>query len=1111
MSRSAWVAALAAAVTLPSLSLPAQAAAPPADLAAYVNPFMGTQDGGPDFGHGGGAGMNFPGAALPFGMMQWSPDTVRASGGGYKYEDNRLRGLSLTHISGPGCTGAQDFPVLPISGTVESSPATDFDDYVQTFKHENESASPGYYGVTLDSGVKAEVTATTRAGVGRFTGPAGQPLTLLLNVSGSVNGVDDAEATISRDGGLTVSGWAKTGGFCGAQSRYYVYFHATFDKPVRAFGTWRDGSVVPGELRVKGRSGAKVPPAVKPHGLAGVTTAPAEKREPAAGKGEPAAGEGRPAVQPSPPAEQRQARQAARDVIVKGPGIGVYLQFDPQTPVQMRVGLSYVSIDGAKRNLRAEVGSQGFDRIAGNARRVWNERLGQIKVTGGDESRKRTFYSNLYHALLQPYVFDDVDGTYTGFDYRTHQVRRGHHHYATFSGWDVYRSQMQLIALLAPDVASDIAQSMYENAHAIGDVWDRWSHQNTITGVMNGDPYHSIISSIHAFGARDFDAKGALAAMVKGAERIGADPATGYTERPGNASYLKNGYVPTDPSTTLEYAIADFGIAQLAERLGDTKTRDAFMRRAQSWQNTYNPANAWIQPRFGDGSFTPDFDPASPSMYVEGNGAQYHWMVPHNPRGLFDAMGGVDKAIARLDEFFAELNAGPNKPHAYLGNEPSLLSPWLYVWAGQPYKTQDLVARARNELFKPTPDGLTGNDDLGTMGAWYVWASMGIYPAIPGRAELILHSPAFEKITVTRSNGKTITINAPGASDTNRYIQAVKVNGKATDRAWLPEGFTSGRLDFALGSRPDTSFGAEEPPPSFQAGMKPYLVSLDPGASPVEPGGTVTTTLTVQAVGEGGTLTWTAEPPTGVTVTPESGTLDVPANGKATAEITLATAADLPTGFTTVPVELDADGVTAAVKLNVAERGTIEWHQNNAGIGDDEQAGLANFDGIGWSYSAQALAAAGARPGAELTWKGHTFTWPDRAPGEWDNVQATGQTIDVSAPEGATTLVFLGAGASGDIETDITITYTDGSTQQARVGFSDWALARDAYPPRFGNEIVLRTPYRLDGGGGRQDINVYVFATTPIELDPGKQVKSLTLPAPATAATAHIFAWSFGT
>ncbi|WP_214411157.1 GH92 family glycosyl hydrolase [Sphaerisporangium fuscum] len=1104
MSRSLCAAAVATALLIPS---PALAAAPAAkaqpEPASYVNTFLGTQDGGPDFGHGGGAGMNFPGAAVPFGMMQWSPDTVRRSGGGYKYEDNRLRGLSMTHINGPGCSGAQDFPVVPISGTIGASPATHGDDYIQTFGHAGETASPGYYGVTLDSGVKAETTATTRAGIGRFTGPAGKPLTLLINVTGSVNGVGDAEAKIS---GNTVSGWARTGGFCGTKNQYYVYFHATFDKPVRAYGTWKNDSVAPGTAQVSGRSESRIPRGiVKPHGLAAPTAPPGDATPP--GK------DGRPTPEPSPApdpgAMRRQA--AAQDVIVKGPGSGVYLQFDPATPVQMRAGLSYVGIDGAKANLKQEIGGKGFDRVAKDARAAWNEQLGRIQVTGGDDQQKRTFYSNLYHALLQPYVFDDADGTYTGFDYRTHTVRRGHHHYATFSGWDIYRSEAQLIALLRPDVASDIAQSMYDDAHSIGDVWDRWSHQNTITGVMNGDPYHSIIASVYALGARDFDAKAALAAMVKGARRVGTDPGTGYDERPGNAAYMKNGYVPADPSTTLEYGIADFGIAQLAERLGDTATRDEFMKRAQGWQSTYNPANGWIQPRFGDGSFLPGFDPASPNWYVEGNGAQYHWMVPHNARGLFDAMGGDGKAVERLDTFFTELNAGSGKPYAYLGNEPSLLTPWLYVWAGKPYKTQDVVARARKELFKPTPDGLTGNDDLGTMGAWYVWASLGMYPAIPGRAELVLNSPAFEKIVVTRSNGKTITIEAPGASVQNRYVRSLKVNGAASTKAWLPEGF-SGRLDYTLGAEPDTAFGSapQDAPPSFQAGAKPYLVSVEPGGAPVEPGGTLTATVQVQAAGKGGEVRWSATPPAGVTVTPASGSLQVPDYGKGTVQVTVTVAAGAAVGFTSVPFEVA--GVPAGLKLNVARKGTIEWYHNNAGVGDDTEAGLANFDGGGWSYSAQALAAVKAKPGAALTWKGYTFTWPQRKPGDLDNVQASGQTIDLAGvPQGARTLALLGSGASGDIQTKVTITYTDGTTQDTTVGFSDWALAKDAYQPRFGNEIVLKTPYRLDAGGDKQEINVYVFAATPVQLDAAKQVRSMTLAAPTGRATAHLFAWTFGT
>ncbi|SPT57429.1 GH92 family glycosyl hydrolase [Actinomadura madurae] len=1067
---------------LASAAVPAATAAHAApDLTSYVNPFVGTKDGGPDFGHGGGAGMNFPGAAAPFGMMQWSPDTVRTSGGGYKYEDDRLRGFSMSHISGPGCTGAQDFPVIPISGTIGASPATHGSDYVQTFKHENEQANPGYYAVTADSGVKTELTASTRAGVGRFTFPAGKPGTLLLNVTGSINGVDDAEATIS---GNTVSGWARTGGFCGTSTKYYVYFHATFDRPITASGTWKDDSVKPGNERVRGKSPADVPQSPR-------------KTSGRVNNGR----DGRP-VAPS-------QRTFAGDVTVKGPGSGVYLQFDGGTPVQMRTGLSYVSIDGAKKNLRAEIGRKPFDAVRTATRDAWQRRLGQIRVEGGTPDTLRTFYTALYHSFLQPYVFDDVDGTYTGFDYRTHKAPRGRHHYATFSGWDIYRSEIQLLAFLAPDVASDIARSLHENARAIGDVWDRWSHQNTITGVMNGDPYHSMIASAYAFGARDFDAKGALASMVAGAERIGAK--SGYTERPGNASYLKIGYVPGDPATTMEYNLADFGIAQVAERLGDKATAEKFMARSHGWQNLYNPLNGWIQPRFADGSFLSPFDPADSNWYVEGNGAQYHWMTYADVKSLFNAMGGRDAAAKRLDAFFAELNAGPHKPLAYLGNEPSLQSPWLYAWAGRPYRTQDVVHRARAELFKPTPDGLVGNDDLGTMSAWYVWASLGVYPAIPGRAELMVNGPAFSKIEVRRSSGQKVTIKAPGA-ETSRYIQALKVNGKATTKAWLPESFarSGGTLDFTLGTSPNTGFGSAESdaPPSFTEGGKSYLTAVDPGLVPVEPGGSTTTTLRVQALASGGEVEWKAAPPPGVTLTPSSGTLRVPASGHADQKITVSVAADAKIDFHTVPISIPGAG-DAGLTLNVARKGTIEWYQNNAGISEDGASGMANFDGGGWSYSAQALAAAGLSPGEQVSWNGFTFDWPARRPGQMDNVHAQGQTVELPDGLKAAKLAFLGSAGNGDAPSTVTITYADGSTQRSELAFSDWALGADAYPPRFGNEIVATTPYRNNDDGTRDEINVYVFGATPIDLDPAKQVKSMTLNAPESGGSLHVFAWAF--
>jgi hypothetical protein len=393
-----------------------------------------------------------------------------------------------------------------------------------------------------------------------------------------------------------------------------------------------------------------------------------------------------------------------------------------------------------------------------------------------------------------------------------------------------------------------------------------------------------------------------------------------------------------------------------------------------------------------------------------------------------------------------------------------------------------------------------------------------MYPAIPGRAEMVLNSPEFPKITVRRSSGQTITINAPGASDPNHYVQSLKVGGKATTRAWLPESFAAsgGRLDYTLGAQPNTSFGSDpkDAPPSFGTGAKPFLSAIAPGMIPIEPGGSAEATLRVQAVGKGDTVQWTAKPPAGITVTPSSGSLKVADGGRADQKVTVSVAAGTPLDYYSVPFDLTASGSSAGstgITLNVAKRGTIEWYQNNAGISDDGKPGTANYDGGGWSYSAQALAVAGLKPGAPVPWKGFTFAWPNRKPGQLDNVQANGQVIDLTAaPKGASKLAFLGSGGNGDSSSTVTITYTDGSAATGKLEFSDWALGADAYPPRFGNESIAKTPYRNTSDGGRQKINVYVFAATPVDLDPGKQVKSITLNLPKQdAGSLHVFAWAF--
>lgn len=1015
-------------------------AAPDQDLAKWVNPFVGTRPGGADHGTGGGAGNTFPGVVAPFGMVQWSPDTVRHQHGGYFYDDDRIKGFSLTHLSGAGCSTYEDIPFIPFAGEVTTSPAIDPARYYSSFSHTGEQAGPGRYQVTLNSGVKVELSATQRTGSGRFTYPAGATSALLVNTTGSVNGTDDAQLDIGRD---TLSGWAGSGRFCGTDSHYRVYFYAEFGTPFASSGTWRKGTMTPNT--------------------------------------------------------------------VSGPGTGGWVTF-PNTEgatVDVRVGLSFVSVEGAKANLRAENPDRSFDDVAAATRQSWNDRLGQIAIQGGTDAQRSTFYTALYHSLVQPNVFSDVNGDYAGFDGRVHKADPGHAMYTNFSGWDIYRSEVQLLAMLAPKETSDIVRSVIAYAEQ-GGSWDRWTVANDYTGVMNGDPYHIIVSTAYAFGAKDFDAEKALLLMLKGATQTAGQ---GYVERPGLADYQRLGYVPGQGADTLEYTSADFSIAQLARRLGDGGSYVDFMKRAQYWQNLYDPAAGYLEPRRADGAFTTPYDPASPQGWVEGNGAQYSWMVPYDVAGLATAFGGNQSVDARLDTFFTQLNAGTTQPYAFLGNEPTLQTPWLYAFTGAPYKTQSLVRRVLGELYNAKPEGLVGNDDLGEMSSWYVWAALGMYPEIPGRSELVLGSPLFPHAVVKTGAGATITVTGNGDGP---YVTGLKVNGAASTKPWLPEEFATrgGTLDFTLSGTPDTSWGAApgDAPPSFRDGEKASLPFADPARAMIPPGSSGSVAIGVQDL-SGTTRTWhwsVVPPPAGVTVTPSSGDLTVPAGTTARANVTVSVAAGMAEGSYRVPVTLTSPGqpsTQATIGLLVARPGSWLATVNNVGISPDSDPSSASFDNVGYSYSSDALGAAGARPGGTVTVEGLSYTWPAYPAGEPDNVVARGQTVTA---QGSGRLAFLGAAGNGNTAGTVTVTYTDGTTSTADIGFSDWTLGGGGAQPAYGNRIALTTPYRNSASGTPQQIATHVFATAPITLTPGKQVASITLPKPTSGGSLHIFAIGTG-
>jgi len=772
----------------------------PADVARYVNPLIGTK-----------GGETWPGVDMPFGMVQWSPENTKgdpsrsARPGGYGYDFTKTRGFALTHMSGTGCRGGYgDIPFYPHVGDITISPSNDKKDSVYTsdFSHANEHAEAGYYKLKLDSGVELELTATTRTGSARFVYPAGKPATMLIRSSSSEVGSEQAQTRVDA-ATRTISGSVTSGNFCGyldaegRRSYYTLYFHAEFDQPFTSTGTWHDTEVSPGSTTSEGGTGY--------------------------GK------DGYPPI---------------------GKGSGAWVTFDRNgQPINVRVGISFVSAANAKANLEAEnPAGTTLEAVRKAAFDAWNRVLARIEVTGGTDDQKATFYTALYHALMHPNVFSDVNGEYTGMDQKVHKVAGEQRvQYANFSGWDVYRGQLQLVALVEPRIAGEIAQSLLNQADQYNGVWDRWTHGPGATHVMSGDPGHIAVASIHAFGGQNFDVRRALASMVRAATTPTeldlskrGQPVMSVGERPSLDRYLALHYVPADGNAwggageTLEDVAADFAIAQLASRLGERALHGQFLARSGWWRNVYNPKATpdagYIQDRNSDGSWKVPFDPASDEGFAEGTSAQYTWMIPFDPRGLFDAMGGDGKAIARLDAYYRKPDGSwaltkSGGTHAEMDNEPSISAAWLYPFAGAAHKTQEVVRFTLNTLWGNRPDGIPGQDDCGAMSAWYVWSALGLFPNYPGRAELLVTAPLFPRAIIRRASGPTIAIEAPDAAPAAGFVRGLTVDGKPWSRSWLPESFVAsgGKLTFAVSAEADPSWASSpaDRPPSFGPSVGP--------------------------------------------------------------------------------------------------------------------------------------------------------------------------------------------------------------------------------------------------------------------------------------------------
>ncbi|HVB23944.1 MAG TPA: GH92 family glycosyl hydrolase [Ktedonobacteraceae bacterium] len=719
------------------------------ELTSYVNPFIGTAPGGSKFGFSGDSGDVFPGATYPAGMMQWSPDTTSNIPGGYNYADSTIKGFSLTHFSGRGCTAYQDIPFMPYVGSLAVSPAADRSLYQSSFSHNSEYAHPGYYQVHLNtSNVEVALSVTERTGIGQFTYPASKAATMLINAGGSINGNSNAGVTIIP-GSREVTGFATSTVGCGS-NHYTLYFAAQFDRSFMKYGTWNKVAVIPGSIT----------------GTSAHT--------------------------------------------------GAYVAFDTtsQTVVQVKVGISFVSIANAQANLAAEQSGFNFISVRQHADAAWNSRLGSIVVQGGSSNEKTTFYTALYHASIHPNVFSDDNRQYIGFDGKVHTLALSQHaQYENVAGWDQYRSLFPLLATLFPTEASDIAQSLVNDAQQGDGHLPRWEQANADSRGMNGDGGSVIVAEAYAFGARNFDTAGALKAMLTGQSKIRND----YND------YLKYGYVTANSTgfsaaITQEYTVDDFAIAQFAKSLGDTHDYQLLLQRANNWQNIFNIETGYMQPRNSNGSWVGNSSPAGDSGFQEGSAAQYTWMEQFNLRGLFAKMGGNRVVVSRLDTFFTRLNDGPNSAFAFMGNEPSFEVPWEYDFAGAPSHTQEVVRRIQLSLFKHSSGGLPGNDDGGAMSSWYVFSAIGLYPEITGVGGFVIGSPLFSSITLHLSGGHTVQINAPSASDASPYVQSLQLNGSPTTSLWLPRTTVQhgATLDFALGNNP-TNWGssAADAPPSY--------------------------------------------------------------------------------------------------------------------------------------------------------------------------------------------------------------------------------------------------------------------------------------------------------
>jgi predicted alpha-1,2-mannosidase len=885
-------------------------------------------------------------------------------------------------------------------------------------------------------------------------------------------------------GDRTVEGRVRAGNFCAGKDDHTVYFTASFDRPFAATGTWRGATLTPG--------------------------------------GRDAAGSG---------------------------GNGAWVTFDAtdDRDVVVKVALSYTGPEGARKNLTAETGdSYDFDATRTALRATWATELDRIAVGGGAADRRSAFYTALYHSLLHPNLAGDVDGRYVGFDRQVHTAQ-GYTPYQNFSLWDTYRPQNQLLELLVPQVARDVALSVVAIGRDGG--WlPRWALANSETNIMTGDPVTPFLVEAWSKGLLAGHEQEAYALLRANAT---SQPPAGspYNGRTGQEYYADRGYIPSGlvlgkdcvakggdndcdhpASATLEYAAADAALALMAKGLGKNADARMFAGRGQWYRNLWDSSIKQFRPRTVDGTWLTPYDPVAASeQFHEGGAYQYQWLVPQDPAGLVRLMGGRKATEERLDDFFVyeELLKDPAgtartdwiaSPYDYYAkatynpnNEPDLLAPYLYLWTGRPAKTATVV-RAAMTLFTTGPDGMTGNDDLGTMSAWYVFSSLGLYPTMSGANFLAVSSPQFPSAVVKTGNRK-LTISAPGASDANRYIQRLRLNGAPVTKTWLDWSALTrgGTLAHTLGPRP-SSWGttATAEPPSVNrapadarthvdAAIRPAGAALPAGSAMIQQAtfevdvvgqapGAITPRITATAPAGWSTKITPRHPkklvsdhlPTGTTATV---TVLAPAGTAAGAYETAVSvsATGAPTVRRTASIVV-REPVTCTAPTGPACLVDLGTERNADGTATVAAPAEGDFDGGGWSYDADLLPPAGP-----VTWDGVTYQAPEPAGTAKNFVQARGQSLLLPAGD-HTAAELIATTHNGPVTAALTIGYTDGTTASAPVTIADWCGT--AAP---GTTTVLAMPHRIKAGQGVDGPPVNLFGLS-VPLAPGKQLRSITLP-----------------